>query len=76
MNVIVRPQLFAEHRALLRTEPLLVVHGRLERRGRNINVLAHGIEQAPAPRNAALQQEQHRLRAAAPHGQHFGQGRR
>jgi error-prone DNA polymerase len=76
MNVIVRPQLFEQHRALLRTEPLLVIEGRLERRGRNINVLARAITQAPAPRAADRAEEHHRIRAAAPLGQHFGRGRR
>lgn len=76
MNVIVRPQLFEQHRALLRTEPLLVIQGRLERRGRNINVLASSISQAPVPRAADRAEDQHRIRAAAPLGQHFGRGRR
>ena len=76
MNVIVRPRLFDEHRTLLRTEPLLVIQGRLERRGRNINVLATAIAQAPVPRSADRTDETHRIRAAAPLGQHFGRGRR
>ena len=75
VNVIVRPQIYERHRALLRAEPLLVASGRLERRGRNINVLASRIERAPTP-TAQESDQRHRLRSAAPAGQHFGQGRR
>ena len=75
VNVIVRPQIYERHRALLRAEPLLVAFGRLERRGRNINVLASRIERAPTP-TAQESDQRHRLRSAAPAGQHFGQGRR
>ena len=75
INVIVRPQVYERHRALLRAEPLLVAFGRLERRERNINVLATRIERAPAPTTQAPD-ERHRLRSAAPAGQHFGRGRR
>jgi hypothetical protein len=75
INVIVRPQIYERHRALLRAEPILVAFGRLERRGRHINVLASRVERAPTP-TAQAAQERHRLRSAAPDGQHFGQGRR
>ncbi len=77
INVIVRPQLYERHRALLRAEPLIVAFGRLERRGRNVNVLASRLERAVMPTPTAQQVEEgHRLRAAAPEGQHFGRGRR
>ena len=77
VNVIIRPQIYERHRALLRSEPLLVAFGRLEHKGRNINVLATRLERAAVP-TPTLQQveETHRLRAAVPEGQHFGQGRR
>jgi error-prone DNA polymerase len=75
INVIVRPQVYEQHRALLRAEPLLVAFGRLERRGRNINVLATRLERAPAPA-AQAPEERHRLRSAVPAGQNFGHGRR
>ena len=75
VNVIIRPQIYERHRALLRAEPLLVAFGRLERKGRNINVLASRIERAPTP-TAQESDQPHRLRSAAPAGQHFGQGRR
>jgi error-prone DNA polymerase len=75
INVIVRPQVYEQHRALLRAEPLLVAFGRLERRGRNINVLATRLKRAPAPA-AQAPEERHRLRSAVPAGQNFGHGRR
>ena len=77
VNVIIRPQIYERHRALLRSEPLLVAFGRLERKGRNINVLATRLERAAVPTPTPQQvEETHRLRAAVPEGQHFGQGRR
>ncbi len=76
MNVIVRPQLFEAHRALLRTEALVCAQGRLERRGRNINVLADHLDRVQVPETARREENAHRLRAAAPLGQHFGRGRR
>jgi error-prone DNA polymerase len=77
VNVIVRPEVYERHRALMRAEPLLVATGRLERRGRNLNVLATDIARAAVPVPAAeTPADAHRLRAAAPAGQHFGRGRR
>lgn len=77
VNVIVLPHLHDRHRALLRTETILVVRGRLERRDRNINVLADDLAQVEMPRDAVESPEQiHRMRQAAPAGQHFGRGRR
>ena len=77
VNVIIRPQIYERHRALLRSEPLLVAFGRLERKGRNINVLATRLERTAVPTPTPQQvDETHRLRAAVPEGQHFGQGRR
>jgi error-prone DNA polymerase len=77
VNVIVRPQVYERHRALLRAEPLLVAFGRLERKGRNINVLATRLERAAPPSHTPRPAEDvHRMRAAVPEGQHFGRGRR
>ena len=77
VNVIVFPDLSDRHRVLLRTESLIVVHGRLERRDRNINVVAKELERVAIPREVDAPHDQvHRLRNAAPAGQHFGRGRR
>jgi error-prone DNA polymerase len=48
-NVIVYPDCYERHRAILRAEPLVVVRGRLERRDRNINVIAERIERIAPP---------------------------
>ncbi len=76
INVIVRPAVYEQHRTLMRAEPLLVAHGRLERKGRNMNVLATRIERAPVPASPQPAEDAHRLRQVAPEGQHFGRGRR
>ncbi|HWH15604.1 MAG TPA: error-prone DNA polymerase [Miltoncostaeaceae bacterium] len=85
-NVIVRPELYERHRAVLRAEPLVLVWGRLERRDRNVNVLAERVERiAPPPERrvpdagtggAAREQAMARARAAVPAGQSFARGRR
>jgi len=75
INVIVRPEIHDRHRSLLRTETILVAHGRLERRGRNINVLATRLERATIPATAEPSADAHRIRQAAPAGQYFGRGR-
>ncbi|HJZ61774.1 MAG TPA: error-prone DNA polymerase [Miltoncostaeaceae bacterium] len=76
-NVIVRPELYDRRRAVIRAEPLLVVEGRLERRERNLNLLATDIARVepPATDLPDVTEEIHRVRAAAPAGQHFGRGR-
>lgn len=77
VNVVVFPHLHDRHRALLRTEAFLIVHGHLERRDRNINVRAHELERVEIPSGADTPTEEvHRMRRAAPAGQHFGRGRR
>jgi error-prone DNA polymerase len=77
VNAIVRPEVYERHRALVRAEPLLVAWGRLERAGRNLNVLVHRLERAEVP-DSALEAvgEAPRVRAAAPEAQSFGRGRR
>ncbi len=75
VNVIVRPEIHDRHRALLRTETVLVAHGRLERRGRNVNVLATRLERAPVPAERRSDADEHRVRRAVPAGQYFGRGR-
>ncbi|MEQ9336135.1 MAG: hypothetical protein RJQ03_02985, partial [Miltoncostaeaceae bacterium] len=76
------------HRAVVRAEPLVLARGRLERHGRNVNILASHLERiAPPPdveRTPAVVAtgagteagDMARMRAAAPGGQHFGRGRR
>jgi error-prone DNA polymerase len=74
-NVIIYPDCYERHRALLRAEPLVIVHGRLERRDRNINVIAERIERIAAPAHRSAE-DAARARRAVPAGQHFGRGRR
>ena len=79
INVIVRPDLYEAERSLLRADPLLVVHGRLERRDRVVNVLAKAVEPARLPAREPVPLESPgdaRVRAAVPAGQNFAQGRR
>jgi error-prone DNA polymerase len=47
LNVIVQPKLYEQRRLVVRTEPLILITGRLERHARGggaINLLAHKIE--------------------------------
>jgi error-prone DNA polymerase len=44
VNLIVPPQVYEQHRPLVRGEPLLLAHGRFERYDRNQNVLVERIE--------------------------------
>ncbi|MFN8110307.1 MAG: error-prone DNA polymerase [Thermoleophilia bacterium] len=74
-NIVIKPDVYEAHRALVRAEPLVMVWGRLERHDRNINVVAHRIARvAPPPDRSAT--EDARARSAVPPGQHFAQGRR
>jgi error-prone DNA polymerase len=80
VNVVVKPDVYERHRAIARADPLLLVRGRLERRERNVNLVARSLERiearpTEAPTEAELL-EIHRLREAVPPGQHFGRGRR
>jgi hypothetical protein len=80
INCIVRPEVYERHRAVVRADPLVMVHGRLERRERNMNVLVTALERIDPPADGAegLDEaaEMARVRAAAPEGQNFGYGRR
>ena len=77
-NLIVRPEVYERHRAVVRADPLVLAWGRLERAGRNLNVLVSRVERIVPPRERPLPDEApiERVRAAAPVGQHFGHGRR
>jgi error-prone DNA polymerase len=44
VNLIVPPQVYDRHRAIVRGEPLILAHGRFERIGRNQNVLVDRLE--------------------------------
>jgi error-prone DNA polymerase len=70
MNLIVPPPVYEEHRAIVRSEPLLLARGRFERVGRNENVLVDELESlGPLARSAANEAE---VRAALPGAHHFG----
>ena len=49
INLIVPPQVYAKHRMVARTGPLLCARGRLEHRGANINVVVEGLERLHRP---------------------------
>ena len=44
LNVVVMPPLYAQNRALVRGEPILLARGRLQRSGGTINVIAEELE--------------------------------
>jgi error-prone DNA polymerase len=86
VNLVLFAQVYEAHRLLARTEPLLEVHGRLERRDRNINVLVESLYPVgrpgrptlapPVPVAVAESEAIDALRVAAPGAHHFAQGRR
>ena len=79
INVIIRPDLYESHRAIVRADPLLVVTGRLERRERVVNVLARDIRPARLPARDPVPLEQPvdaRVRQVVPAAQDFARGRR
>jgi error-prone DNA polymerase len=69
VNLIVPKDVYEEHRAIVRNEPLLLAHGRYERVGENRNILVTSIETlgALARRVAELD-----VGAALPRAHHFG----
>ena len=69
VNCLVRPEVYERHRAVVRADPLVLVHGRLERRERNMNVLVTALERIDPPAEGADLDdaaEMARVRAAAP----------
>jgi error-prone DNA polymerase len=79
INVIIRPDLYESHRAIVRADPLLVITGRLERRERVVNVLARDIRPARLPARDPVPLEQPvdaRVRQVVPAAQDFARGRR
>src|SRR6266550_348314 len=69
-NLIVPPHVYEEHRAVVRGEPLILAKGKLERHGRNINLLVSELHSlGPLARKAAGEAE---VRANLPRAHHFG----
>jgi error-prone DNA polymerase len=83
VNVIVWPQVYERDRIVVRAEPLVEVTGRLERRDGTLNVIAERVaplarpgRPAIGPREQPADGDLQDLRAAAPHANSFGRGRR
>jgi error-prone DNA polymerase len=69
-NLIVPPNVYEQHRAIVRGEPLLLARGRLERVDRNVNlVVSHLTSLGPLARRAASEAE---VTSALPRAHHFG----
>jgi error-prone DNA polymerase len=70
MNLIVPPQVYDRHRAIVRGEPLILAKGRFERQDRNQNVLVRELETlGPLARKVADVPE---LGSSLPPAHHFG----
>jgi error-prone DNA polymerase len=70
MNLVVPPAVYDRHRAIVRGEPLLLARGRLERVGRNVNLVVERLETlAPLARRLA---ESEGVVSALPEAHHFG----
>ncbi|HJU37445.1 MAG TPA: error-prone DNA polymerase [Gaiellaceae bacterium] len=70
VNLVVRPQVYERHRAVVRSEPLLLVRGRYEHSDRNRNVLVEElVSLAPLARSLTDGADVH---AALPRAHHFG----
>jgi error-prone DNA polymerase len=69
-NLILPPQVYEANRAVVRGEPLLLARGRLERQGRNVNLLvSEVVSLGPLARKAASEAE---VTRALPRAHHFG----
>jgi error-prone DNA polymerase len=69
-NLILPPQVYEANRAVVRGEPLLLARGRLERKGRNVNLLvSEVVSLGPLARKAASEAE---VARALPRAHHFG----
>jgi error-prone DNA polymerase len=70
VNLIVPPQVYERHRAVIRGEPLLLARGRFERVGRNENLIVAEVESlGPLARRVAGEAE---IYASLPAAHHFG----
>jgi error-prone DNA polymerase len=83
VNVIVWPNVYERDRMAVRAEPLVEVTGRLERREGTLNVIADRVQPLArpgrpviGPREQPADADLQDLRAAAPHANSFGRGRR
>ena len=69
VNLIVSPEVYERHRAIVRGEPLLLVRGRFERLGENRNIVVSELESlGPLARGVAKRD----VGAALPPAHHFG----
>ncbi len=69
-NLIVPPQVYEQYRPVVRGEPLILAKGKLERHGRNVNLLVSELSSlGPLARKAAGEAE---VRANLPRAHHFG----
>ncbi|HZQ63656.1 MAG TPA: error-prone DNA polymerase [Gaiellaceae bacterium] len=69
-NLIVPPPVYERYRPIVRGEPLVLARGRLERSGRNVNVVVRALESlGPLAREVAGHAEVH---ASLPKAHHFG----
>jgi error-prone DNA polymerase len=69
-NLIIPPNVYEQHRAVIRGEPLLLARGKLERHDRNVNLLVVSVESlGPLARQAASEAE---VTSALPRAHHFG----
>jgi len=69
-NLIIPPQVYETYRAIVRGEPLILARGKLEKHGRNINLLVAELESlGPLARKAAGEAE---VTSALPRAHHFG----
>ncbi len=70
VNLIVPPQVYERHRAIVRGEPLLLARGRFERVERNRNVLVSELESLSALARRAAESDE--VVVALPRAHHFG----
>ena len=70
VNLVVAPPVYERFRPLVRGEPLVLARGRLERAGRNVNLVVSELESlAPLARRVAHDAD---VRSALPQAHHFG----
>jgi error-prone DNA polymerase len=70
VNLIVPKEVYERHRAIVRAEPLLLVHGRFERIERNRNVLISKLESLSALAREVAESDQ--VVSSLPRAHHFG----
>ncbi len=70
VNLIVPSAVYERHRAIVRGEPLLLVHGRFERVDRNRNILVDSLESLSALARSVARTAD--VAAALPRAHHFG----